>query len=103
MIHYKGGLYLMVFKDKTITCKDCGADFVFSASEQEFYHEKGFENDPVRCQSCRKSRKQRANNNRRPGQKQLFTTTCSNCGVETQVPFKPNGTKPVYCRDCFQR
>ena len=36
--------------DKTITCKDCGADFVFTEAEQEFYREKGFENEPVRCQ-----------------------------------------------------
>ena len=35
--------------DKTIVCKDCGKEFVFTEGEQEFYKEKGFENDPVRC------------------------------------------------------
>lgn len=47
--------------DRTITCKDCGADFIFNESEQAFYKEKGFENDPVRCPACRKSRKQQRN------------------------------------------
>ena len=53
-------------KDKTITCRDCGSEFIFSVGEQEFYKEKGFENDPVRCPECRKSRKsQRLNKDRR--------------------------------------
>ena len=43
--------------DKVIVCKDCKAEFVFSESEQAFYQEKGFDNDPVRCPSCRKARK----------------------------------------------
>lgn len=49
----------MTVTDKTITCKDCGNEFVFSVGEQEFYKEKGFENDPVRCPDCRRARKQR--------------------------------------------
>lgn len=44
--------------DKTIVCKDCGEEFVFTEGEQEFYKEKGFENDPVRCANCRRARKQ---------------------------------------------
>jgi len=47
--------------DKTITCKDCGTDFLFTTSEQAFYKEKGFENNPVRCQSCRRIKKQQRN------------------------------------------
>jgi CxxC-x17-CxxC domain-containing protein len=91
----------MAFQDKTLSCKDCGTDFLFSASEQEFYAEKGFQNEPQRCPACRKARKQRTSNN--SGQRQMYSAICSACGVETQVPFKPNGSKPVYCRDCFQR
>lgn len=49
--------------DKTILCKDCGQEFVFTVGEQEFYKEKGFDNDPVRCQECRRAKKQQ--NNRR--------------------------------------
>jgi len=33
---------------------------------------------------------------------QMFKAICSNCGKECEVPFKPTGSKPVYCRDCFR-
>lgn len=46
------------YEDITLTCKDCGAEFVFTAGEQQFYAEKGFENKPVRCPACRKAKKQ---------------------------------------------
>ncbi len=53
--------------DKTLSCKDCNADFIFSEGEQEFYKEKGFENEPQRCPACRAARKQQrrrpSNNN----------------------------------------
>jgi len=83
-----------MFQDKTLTCKDCGSEFVFTAGEQEFYAEKGFENEPQRCKSCRDSRK-------RGGQREMHPAVCAACGVETQVPFVPRGDRPVYCRDCF--
>ena len=44
-------------EDKNLVCKDCGKEFVFTVGEQEFFKEKGFENDPVRCPACRKARK----------------------------------------------
>lgn len=43
--------------DKTIICKDCGNEFIFTEGEQAFYAEKGFTNDPVRCPECRKVKK----------------------------------------------
>ena len=43
--------------DKTLTCKDCGAEFVFTVGEQEFYKEKGFDNEPKRCLACRRAKK----------------------------------------------
>lgn len=48
--------------DKTITCKDCNNEFIFNESEQAFYKEKGFENEPQRCPDCRAARKQQRNN-----------------------------------------
>ena len=45
--------------DKNLTCKDCGAEFIFNESEQAFYKEKGFENEPQRCPDCRRAKKQR--------------------------------------------
>ena len=44
--------------DKILSCKDCSAEFTFTESEQAFYKEKGFENEPLRCPDCRKARKQ---------------------------------------------
>ena len=49
-------------EDKKITCKDCGTEFVFTVKEQQFYKEKGLENDPKRCKSCRDKRKQEKEN-----------------------------------------
>jgi DNA-directed RNA polymerase subunit RPC12/RpoP len=49
--------------DRTIVCKDCGNEFVFTEGEQAFYKEKGFENDPVRCPECRKAKKMQRRSN----------------------------------------
>lgn len=50
--------------DRTMKCKDCGCEFVFTEGEQAFYKEKGFENEPTRCPNCRKARKSQRNNDR---------------------------------------
>lgn len=47
----------MEFEDKTLVCQDCGNEFVFNAGEQEFYKEKGLDNEPKRCKECRNRRK----------------------------------------------
>jgi DNA-directed RNA polymerase subunit RPC12/RpoP len=52
-------------KDIEITCKDCGEKFLFTVRDQEFYAEKGFTNQPVRCKACRDKKKSERNNNRR--------------------------------------
>ncbi|GAB1475434.1 zinc-ribbon domain-containing protein [Bacillota bacterium] len=44
-------------EDKTLICQDCGAEFIFTAGEQEFYKEKGFTNEPKRCKECRDKKK----------------------------------------------
>ncbi len=88
-----------MYTDKTIVCKDCGREFVFSASEQEFYAEKGFTNEPQRCRDCRNARKA----SRGQGTtRQMFTAVCAECGNECQVPFEPHNDRPVYCNDCFK-
>ena len=48
-----------MFHDKSLVCRDCGNEFIFSASEQAFFAEKGFTNEPGRCVQCRAERKQR--------------------------------------------
>ncbi len=35
--------------------------------------------------------------------RQLYSVKCAKCGKETQVPFKPSGDRPVYCRDCYMQ
>lgn len=53
-----------MYKDKTIACKDCGTDFVFTSGEQEFFAQKGFDNEPVRCKECRDKKKANSRNSR---------------------------------------
>ena len=89
----------MEFPDRTLVCKDCGKEFTFTAGEQEFYKEKGFENDPVRCRDCRGKR--RRSHEGDSGERTMFQVTCAACGKETEVPFEPKDDRPVYCRDCF--
>lgn len=97
----------MSYADKTLSCRDCGAEFTFTASEQEFYAQKGFTNEPTRCSSCRATRKAQGGGGggRRMGSsgpREMHSAICSGCGKEAKVPFEPRGDKPVYCSDCFQ-
>jgi CxxC-x17-CxxC domain-containing protein len=124
--------------DKTLTCADCGQEFTFTASEQDFYAERGF-TEPRRCASCRAARKAQRNADTgggggysesygagsygaggsysaggggggygsrgggggSRGPREMFPATCSSCGQETEVPFRPTSGKPVYCSACF--
>lgn len=96
----------MPYSDITLSCRDCGRSFVFTASEQEFYAEKGFTNQPGRCADCRSQRKASGGfgggGRRSSGPREMHEATCSACGKTCQVPFQPSGEKPVYCSDCFQ-
>lgn len=87
-----------MYQDKTLICKECGAEFVFTAGEQEFYAQRGFVNEPQRCKPCRDTRKSSSGTAR-----EMFTATCAECGCEAKVPFKPNGDRPVYCSECFAK
>ena len=92
--------------DKTLTCNDCGQQFTFTASEQEFFAQKGF-SEPSRCPSCRAARKAAREGGSsyggaRGGERQMYTAVCAQCGKQTEVPFQPRGDRPVYCSDCFR-
>lgn len=78
-----------MFEDKTLICKECGSEFVFTAGEQEFYEAKGFVNEPQRCKACRDARKNAARADR-----QMYTATCASCGGEAKVPFQPREDRP---------
>ena len=88
----------MEFTDRVMKCVDCGAEFVFTAGEQLFFHDKQFKNDPRHCKQC-KAKRARNGQRVRPETR----TKCSACGAETTVPFKPTQGRPVLCRSCFQK
>jgi CxxC-x17-CxxC domain-containing protein len=113
------------YADKTLSCRDCGRPFTFTAGEQEFFASRGFTNEPSRCPECRAERKSSrgggggyssggyssggyssgggGGGGYGRGDRQMFSVTCSSCGNEARVPFQPRGDKPVYCSDCFDR
>jgi CxxC-x17-CxxC domain-containing protein len=113
-IAIRGELDEMSFDDKTLTCRDCGTEFIFTAGEQAFYQEKGFTNQPSRCPDCRRANKARRDTGGATGsygggsgygprpERTMHAATCSECGNEAMVPFVPRNDKPVYCSDCFQ-
>ena len=81
-----------MYEDKTLVCKECGQEFVFTAGEQEFYAERGFQNEPQRCKACRDARKNAAR-----GPREYFTAVCAASGGEARVPFEPKscrGSRP---------
>ena len=90
----------MALEDKTLVCRDCGQEFIFTTGEQEFYQSRGLQNEPGRCPECRASRqRERRGGYNQP--RQMFTVTCAGCGVETTVPFEPREGRPVYCKECY--
>ena len=89
----------MDFIDKILKCSDCGNDFVFTAGEQLFFHDKQFKNDPKRCKQCKIKRVAGTGS----GVRTETRTVCSECATETTVPFKPTQGRPVLCRSCFQQ
>ena len=102
----------MSYTDKTLTCVECGAEFTFSAEDQEDHASRGFTNAPKRCSTCREAR--RGGGSYRGGgggggggggygSRQMYSVVCADCGQQTEVPFQPRGDRPVYCRDCFAK
>ena len=92
----------MEYHDRVLKCVECGAEFVFTAGEQMFFADKGFKNEPKRCKDC-KSKRGTSTSTTGNVQRSETRTTCSQCGKETTVPFKPTQGRPVYCRECFQQ
>ncbi len=93
----------MALQDRTINCRDCSTDFIFTVGEQEFYAQKGFEHEPTRCPACRQARKRGRNDGAQGGERTLYDAVCSQCGAAAQVPFSPRPDKPVYCADCYKK
>ena len=119
----------MPYADKELLCKDCGEKFIYSARQQQHHAEMGLRNEPKRCAICRQVARMRKDDRKmfgrpmgagrgsprgggRPGfggsrsgppvPRESFTAGCAACGVTTDLPFKPRGDRPVYCRACFK-
>jgi len=90
------------YTDKNLTCVDCGAEFTFSAEDQEYHASRGFTNEPKRCPDCRQARKAERGGGG-SSQRQMYPAVCAECGQNTEVPFEPRGDRPVYCLDCFSK
>jgi len=91
-----------MFEDKTLVCKDCSNEFIFTAGEQEFYSSRGFQNEPLRCKECRDMKKsQFGRNSGEKRNREMYDAVCAGCGNETKVPFKPHLDKPIYCSECY--
>jgi CxxC-x17-CxxC domain-containing protein len=98
------------FKDRVLTCVDCHGQFVFTAGEQIFFLDKQFKNDPKRCKPCKAKRAAQGAKTGAPHgnagagstARTETRTECSECHIETTVPFKPTQGRPVLCRQCFQ-
>lgn len=119
-------------QDKVLTCADCGQEFTFTAAEQQFYADRGFSEPRrcSSCRAIRKAQRGDSGGGSRSyssggsggssygnsgggyssgggggydrAPREMFTATCSNCGRDAQVPFRPTSGKPVYCSDCFR-
>ena len=87
-----------MYEDKTLVCKECGNEFVFTAGEQEFYAERGFQNEPQRCKACRDARKNAAR-----GPREYFTAVCAACGGEARGPSSPSPTAPFIAASASPR
>ena len=96
------------FQDRILICSDCHGEFIFTAGEQLFFFDKQFKNDPKRCKPCKSRRSglssaAAGNGPAAAGLSRTETRTeCSECGIQTTVPFKPTQGRPVLCRSCFQ-
>ena len=89
-----------VYEDRTLTCRDCGEAFIFSAGEQRFFAEKSLTNEPQRCLDCRAAAKQARTGG---GPRQYHAAVCGACGNQAMVPFAPRSDRPVYCSTCFDK
>lgn len=94
------------FADRTLKCSDCGNDFVWTAGEQAFFHDKQLRNEPKRCKPCKQAKNERlaaitAAQASGVRQRIEVSVQCARCGQQTTVPFYPSQGRPVLCRSCF--
>src|SRR5258705_10422630 len=87
------------FQDKTLTCRDCGQEFIWTAGEQEFYASRGLQNAPSRCPADRAARRAGGGGGGGGGgygggQREMFRAGRTNSRNGARVPFQPRGHQP---------
>ncbi|HLE80301.1 MAG TPA: CxxC-x17-CxxC domain-containing protein [Dehalococcoidia bacterium] len=93
----------MAYEDITLTCADCGEQFIFSADDQEFHASRGYQN-PKRCPTCRQARRSEQRGGGAGGyERTMYDAVCASCGQTAQVPFVPRQDRPVYCSSCYSK
>jgi len=88
-----------MYEEKTLICKDCNKEFVFTSGEQEFYAEKGFQNEPSRCKICRDAKKTA----KRSENREYYDAVCAECGATARIPFIPKNDRPILCSECYSK
>ncbi len=95
----------MAYEVRNLTCVECNSEFVFSADDQQFHAERGYQ-EPKRCTSCRQSKRAGGGSGGGGGYggpRQMYDAVCASCGGTARVPFQPRQDRPVYCSDCFSK
>ncbi len=103
----------MTYEDRNLTCVECNSEFVFSADDQDFHSQRGYQ-DPKRCPSCRQARRGGGGGGYGGGgggggggygggSSTMYEAVCADCGGTARVPFQPRQDRPVYCSDCFSK
>lgn len=88
---------MSMYEDKTLICKECGREFVWTAGEQEFYAEKGFTNEPKRCPECRKKRR-----TARSRSGSCTTPSAQPAASRARFPFSPPKAGPSIAANAMQ-
>ncbi len=90
----------MAFEDRTLLCRDCGKQFTWKASDQDFFAQKGY-SAPGRCKDCRYKRKAQAEGFQGASHRREYDITCSKCKNTGKVPFEPSTKQSLLCTGCF--
>jgi CxxC-x17-CxxC domain-containing protein len=94
------------FQDTKLLCIDCDQEFIWTQGEQQFFFDKGLQNPPKRCKTCKQAKNERIaaiTISQTSGIKQKIEVSvqCTKCNLKTTVPFYPSQGRPVFCRSCF--
>lgn len=94
-----------MFQDKKLICRDCQKEFVWTAGEQKFFADKGFDRAPIRCVTCRQKKRQKHQtlSPAQQPQEEMHTIVCKVCQKTTEVPFRPQFPDDVLCKECFYK